>query len=135
MTEPASATQRELGQLIGELKQINTRLDRADESRSRLHERVDDMADNVSAMAVSVESMRGQMTGVAADVAEMRPEVEMVRGVKAAVDEMKPEVDMVRNMKTKAGGAIVVLTAIGALLWFLLTTFADSIKTFFWPAH
>lgn len=64
---------------------------------------------------------------------EIRDKIECIEKtmnvVKRDVDEMKPEVQLVRGLRFKAGGAVVVLGAVGALIGWFFSAFADGIKT------
>lgn len=109
---------RELGELRGLMSGIIDRLDsadrradRADESRKRTHERLDEMASDLGSVKTRVESVDGKVDRMGEKIGRMEPEIELVR-----------------NLRGKAGGAVVVLGAIGALIWWGLTTFWDQIR-------
>lgn len=105
----ADDSSRDIGVLIGKFDALEKRLDRADESRRHTHERIDQMS--------------GDVTGMKADVA----------GIKKDMDEMKPEVAVFRNMRGKMAGAVLVLTAIGAVIGaVVLPLVPTAIKALFW---
>jgi hypothetical protein len=114
----ADDTQRQLGILIGKvdgiarrLDAVDKRLDRSDESRKGLHGRMDALSTQVSDVKANVDRVETKIVSVAADVTEMKPEVALVKGIKG-----------------KAGGAIVVLGAIGAFLAWLVGNFWEPIR-------
>ncbi len=106
-----SDTERQLGILIGGVSAINARLDRADQSRTNLHQRLDALAGEVHDVKSKVEGVGEKVDTLSTDVAEMKPEVALVRGI-----------------KTKAGGAVVVIGSIGALLAWVINNFWDAIR-------
>src|SRR5262245_2986450 len=96
--------ERQLGELMGEMRGVIARLDRADESRSKLHSRLDDIASDVSQISVEMGTVKEELAA------------------------MKPEVEMVRNVRAKAGMAVIVLGGLVAISTWLAATFADEIK-------
>jgi hypothetical protein len=114
----AADGERELGILIGKVEGISTqlaeigkRLDRSDESRRGLHGRMDGLAEQVQQVKSNVEKVETKLGAVADDVAEMKPEVALVKGIKG-----------------KAAGAVVVLGSIGAFLAWLASNFWEPIR-------
>ena len=114
-------TQRQLGILIGQmtgvigqLSDIKERQDRSDESRKGLHGRMDGLAVDLGELKHTVAAVNGKVDTISSNVTEMKPEIELVRGIKG-----------------KAGGAILVLGAIGGILAWLINHFWDLIRTGF----
>ena len=97
-------SERQLGILIGKVDQIKERLDRSVVSRAGLHGRMD-------LLAIEVHDIKAKVTAIAADMNEMKPVVALVRGLKA-----------------KAGGAVVVLGAMGAIAAWLIEHFWEPIR-------
>lgn len=108
----ADDSERQLGVLIGKVDEIGRRLDRSDESRRGLHLRMDGLATDIAEVKSSVDHVDRKVTAVADDVAEMKPEVALVKGIKG-----------------KAAGAVVVLGSIGAFLAWLFGNFWEPIRT------
>ena len=51
-----------------------------------------------------------------------------VKAIAADANEMKPEVALVRGLKAKAGGALLVLDAMGAVVAWLIEHFWDQTR-------
>jgi archaellum component FlaC len=110
--------ERQLGILIGkvdgitgQLAEIGKRLDRSDESRRGLHGRMDGLAEQVQQVKSKVEQVETKLGTVANDVAEMKPEVALVKGIKG-----------------KVATAVVVLTGIGGFIVWMFGNFWEPIR-------
>lgn len=115
MSDPPNGVQRELGVLIGEMRAINDRinrmdvdisrrLDRADDKRSQIYERIERLDENVA----SIDAR--------ASLSEVK------------IDNMVPAVNFVNDLRGKAGGVVAVCVVLLGLIGWFVYAFTDNIK-------
>lgn len=108
--------ERQLDIMIGQLQGISRRLDHADDSRAKLHERIDEMAEGVARVSGKVDTVEAKMESVAEKVAGMEPDIATFRGI-----------------KTKAAGVVFVLVMIGGgITWAFASVGPEVRKAIVW---
>lgn len=98
MTSDEQNLSIQVGTLIGELKGLNARLDRADVTRSELRADVHELKSDVHDLKTGQADMRRQ------------------------IDTMKPITDMVKDWKRSVTIAVGFLVMVGSAIWWLGST-------------
>lgn len=80
MSEPPNGVQRQLGELVGELKGVNKRLDNSDESRARIHVRLDGQDQVLGKLEATIGRIDDRLKIVEGQTSKSLEVVERVEG-------------------------------------------------------
>lgn len=112
--DAGNGTRQQLGILIGELRGINRRLDQADESRTRMHERLNEQTAQVSDLKHDVSLLSGKVAATEGKVTEVLSVVGRVEDLERSRKQVKSVLGWAATHLT--AGAKWTLAAIVAAL-------------------
>jgi hypothetical protein len=115
MAEPPNGVQRQLGELVGELRGVNKRLDNADEGRAKIHVRLDGQDRVLGKLEATIGRIDDRLKIVEGQTSKSLEVVERVEGYER-------DGKRVVSIISGAGSRVVVLlrwlaVAAGAIAW------------------